>query len=75
MPDTPRASAGRNAANGVSSEIVDSISGAWMRRRNHAISHATTSPTAIPAVPTHTNRGPAATKENVPLTAAATAMR
>src|SRR5439155_14313981 len=35
-PDTPTASAGKNAADGVSSEIVASISGAWMRRRRHA---------------------------------------
>jgi hypothetical protein len=68
-PEAPSCSAGRYAANGVSSVTVISTGGSCTRRRGQAITPPAASPTSTPPRATTRKRRPASPAENVAVAA------
>ena len=74
-PDRPSCSAGRYAANGMTSEITTSTGGSSSRRRISPATLPTTAPIATPPTVATTNEASESVRTNVPLTTATTATR
>ena len=74
-PESPSRSAGRYAANGMTSEMTTSTGGSSRRRRSATASAPTTTPIAIPPIAATTKPLTASASTNAPLAVATTAVR